>query len=263
MASLASTAAPDSPLTHTSAVAAAIAPAHLKSPRDPDQDLEMLAQSGCIARLRLLPLSAFSNADAVSSAALKAAGHGRVRVLEFLERKATIDPTAALAQGVLGDRVETVRYYQNKGIDTCTDGTVSIALHHDCARVLAYWLEQGLLKDITPVAHRAVHYDALHCFRQVARLDFIANDASLMGLARHGGKKRIGAYMNAAAMPETKAATSAIIGTLKPVAQAWRRALKDDGYTYLTPSHHIDVDKTTIPFLLYRRAARLVLLRKW
>lgn len=256
-------AAPSSPLPSALAVAAAAAPAHLKIASEPVPDLENLARSGKIALLRRLPVTAFTDSDAVAAAALVAAGYGRVRVLEFLESKASIDPAAAVAQGVLGDRVETVRYYQQKGIATCTDCMVSIALHHDCARVLAYWLGQDLMRDVSSFAHQAVHHDALHCFRQVERLDIVANDASLMELAKHASKRRIAAYMNLATLPDTMSANSASIGALRPVKRAQRRAFRDNGYTYLTPSHHIDVDKTTIPFLLYRRATRLVLLRKW
>jgi hypothetical protein len=209
----------------------------------------------------MLPAGAFVRKEAIASAAIAAASFGRTRVYDFLSSKGVVDGSKALAMAVLGDRAAIVRHFQELGADTCTAGTISIALHHDCARVLDYWLDEGLLPDPIDFANQAIHHDAADCFRRVIRHESVAANDALVGHARHGSKPRISAIFNqgCAFVSSEEEPIDARAKATQPEATVTPQPVR---YFIRTPSQHIDVDKTTIRFLLYRRVARVFVRRE-
>jgi hypothetical protein len=219
-------------------------------PPPPDQTLENLALAGRVYDIRRLPRETFTDADALAGAVIAAASLGRARVIEHFEAiGCDVDRSIVLNCAVQGDRLAVLLYLESQGVETGTPGTISIALHHDCARVLTHWLDHCVIKNSDELLYRVLHYDALFCFRVIERRAAMSPNGSFHSIIRHHAKGRIREYLEAT-------------GALPPADRGRPPALARPArpkYTFRTPSGHIDLGKTTIVFLLYRRILRFML----
>jgi hypothetical protein len=216
-------------------------------------NLRELARDGALATLKRLPDATFQSRQALAEAATAAAENGRVGVLRMLERKGVaLDRRALVAVAIRSDEPGVLRWAAEGGPRPIGWEDLRSALVSDAAGVLAYWFSSGLLEPRLDHVKTAVDCGAEGCLRVLARYEWLRPEVR-SEVAAKGSSRLRSLFPNVAVTEDAAAQTSlaASVGAERP-----RR------YSYLTPSDEIDVNATTLRFLIFRRIMRWLLLRR-
>ncbi|UPY37439.1 hypothetical protein [Sediminicoccus sp. KRV36] len=203
-----------------------------------------LARDARTVALRHLPSSAFTDARTNAEAARLAAAHGRVAVLELLrERGVTWRREVLVEAAIRGDAPATLAWLENGEPETVPEWHVLAAVESDAAGVMRLWISAARVADPVWVAHQAAKVNAICCLRALLALEPVRE--ALPRIVHDSHSSLVHERFPVRASQSQDGSDTA--GQSRP-----RK------YTYLTPSEEIDVNATTLRFLLYRRLMRLI-----
>ncbi|UPY38175.1 hypothetical protein [Sediminicoccus sp. KRV36] len=204
-----------------------------------------LARDGRTVALRHLPADAFADDSTNAEAALRAAAHGRVPVLELLRERGVVWRRVELIEAAIrGDAAASLAWLQDGELDPVPDWQILAAVEGDCASVMRFWISAGRVEDPVRTASLAARANAICCLRALLTLEAVREALPAIIHDSHS-------LLMHERFPVPVRTRPAEVRNATPPPPVRR-------YTYLTPSAEIDVNATTLRFLLYRRVMRLI-----
>ncbi len=225
-----------------------------------ETDLLTACRRGWIFQARPLLKKYRANPSILSEASQIAVAEGRlgiVRLLHGMDHYVFSDRSLQLA--IENDRVEVVAYFAEHGIPVLREDSAICAAERDAVNVMRYLHEQGVRLRRDKIFEAAIRNDSLDCFNYlIAQVgDFDLKQAEELA-CRHQSVAilhRLTAFDLGFARSELEKIRRN--GKLEQLNGHHTKVISIPRYTVRTPSSHINLDQTTIPFLLYRRIARL------